>query len=261
MVGLADHPSLSVAARTRNAGHDPDCDLLRVQDRSLLDMDLQERRHVVRPEPCVAGTDPVGIEAAAAHMRLQRAAGIPPGSCQRLGRERAQCRAAARKADREPGAGFFGAGDEQRQVAGRNTLRMAQPRQAGEPGEHAHRTVVVAALHHRIQVAADDQAPGRAVAARQRQGKVAGMIDMLLQSEPASGIRDAVVRALLARTVRIARDPVAVDAVVVQGPEQRVRECEVRRRVAAGLAHPAIAHPRMPGRSSPWARAQASAES
>ena len=70
-------------------------------------------------------------------------------------------------------------------------------------------------MAHRIEVASHHQPPCGAFTSRQRQRKIAGGIDMMLESEILPDPRHQIVRTLFARAEGISRDPGHVHAVVV----------------------------------------------
>ena len=77
-------------------------------------------------------------------------------------------------------------------------------------------------------MAPGNQLPAAPVSTRQGQGEIAGMIDVMLETEASSLGRDPIMGTLLAQTIGVPGDPGAVTVVVVQRTEQAGRQLQVR---------------------------------
>ena len=172
------------------------------------------------------------------------------------GGQAAEGGAAAGEAGREPRPALLRPRHQHGDVAGGDEAGLAHAGDRGEAGQHAGRTVVVAALADRIEMAADHQHRRRPVRARQGQQQVAGGIDRDLQPQRPRPLAHDRVRNPLARPIGFARDADAVEGRGAQGGEQCLGQGEVGGDVGAhrgllpgvqGGARAPLPQPRRPG--------------
>ena len=111
---------------------------------------VRDRRQSRRIEEAAPGTQRVRIAAALGDVFGQRAPGVDPPHIQRAVRQRAESAPAADIGDLEPDA-LLGADAHHRQVVVQRDAETLQRRDRDETGDHAGRTVEIAAMRHRIR--------------------------------------------------------------------------------------------------------------
>lgn len=207
-------------------GHHRGRELLGHQRRTLLDVELQicaDTRGVeqrpplpdrlrVKPE-----LDQRGFETLAVVRSRDREAG---------GVEQTERTAAAEVGNVEPG-GLLGANAHDGDVARRLRAGLLERRQDAQSRHHPRGPVVVASLKNTVEVRADHDLRGAAIAAGQRHHQVADRIDGYLQADVIGCSAHDVVRRLLAGAVAVAHHAAATPGCPVKTIEKRRRQLKI----------------------------------
>ncbi len=152
-------------------------------------------------------------------MHLERALRVATASLQRPIGQGAERGAAADVGNGEPDA-FLRADCHDGEIARRGEAAASQRIHRHKPRDHPRRAVEIAAMRHRIEMRADDDARGGAVAPGPSHVEVSRCIPRDVEAELACRLLDGCVRPLLAGAVRVAGHARFVGSVTPESLEQ-----------------------------------------
>src|SRR5262245_16915965 len=188
--------------------------------RGLLDMQLDKGPDRAGLKTCLAAPHGVGASPAFKHVFGKRSAGVDAPCLERSQREHTKRRTAADVGDLEPDT-LLGTDGDGRDVAVRVHTEVLQRFERYQAGDDARGAIEVAAVGHRIEMGACEQARRTSVLAGQRHEQIGGMVALCFKSHRLGALRDQLVRELLAAPIAIAGYAFANTAASAQRLKER----------------------------------------